>query len=182
MNDTRDKVTAMFIKADEKEDVQKLYQRLIAAFPGLALVRTSDASLLLQDTSLPGFKEFTFTVIAVSMVLSFMVILLAMYTTIFERTREIGILKSLGASKGFIVGMILKESVMICCLGLIFGTGASAIIRKSIIAAFPTVQVSMSMKDVLFACAMGLLGGTLGALYPAYKEARQDPVKALSYE
>ena len=69
-----------------------------------------------------------------------MVILLAMYTTIFERTREIGILKSLGASKGFIVGMILRESVMICCLGLIFGTGASAIIRRSIIAAFPPIQ------------------------------------------
>ena len=174
--------TAMFIKADEREDVQRIYQRLKASFPGLALVRTSDASLLLQDTSMPGFKEFTFTVILVSMVLSFMVVLLAMYTTIFERTREIGILKSLGASRGFIVGMILKESVMICCLGLIFGIGASVIIRKTIIAAFPTLQVSMSIKDVSFACAMGLVGGALGALYPAYKAARLDPVRALSYE
>ena len=182
MNGTPDKSTAMFIKADEREDVQRIYQRLKASFPGLALVRTSDASLLLQDTSMPGFKEFTFTVILVSMVLSFMVVLLAMYTTIFERTREIGILKSLGASRGFIVGMILKESVMICCLGLIFGIGASVIIRKTIIAAFPTLQVSMSIKDVSFACAMGLVGGALGALYPAYKAARLDPVRALSYE
>ncbi len=182
MNGTPDKATAMFIKADENDNVQNIYQRLKATFPGLALVRTSDASLLLQDTSLPGLKEFSLTVVLVSTILSFMVILLAMYTTIFERTREIGILKSLGASRGFIVAIILKESVIICCLGLMFGIGASAIIRKTITAAFPTLQVSMSAKDILFACAMGLVGGTLGALYPAYKAARQDPVRALSYE
>jgi len=131
---------------------------------------------------MPGFKEFLFTVILVSTLLSFMVILLAMYTTIFERTREIGILKSLGASRWFIVGMILKESVIICGFGVLFGAGASAVIRKAIIAAFPTMQVSMSARDLLFACAMGLGSGTLGAIYPAYKAARQDPVTALSYE
>ncbi len=181
LNGTPDKVTAIFIQAD-KGDLSLAYERLRVAFPGFAIIRTSDASLLLQDTSMPGFKEFLLTVILVSTLLSFMVILLAMYTTIFERTREIGILKSLGASRWFIVGMILKESVIICGFGVLFGAGASAVIRKAIIAAFPTMQVSMSARDLLFACAMGLGSGTLGAIYPAYKAARQDPVTALSYE
>ncbi len=182
MNGTPDKVSIMFIKASNGIDVQKVFANLQQAYPDLALVRASDPSLLLADTRMPGLKEFRFTLILVSMLLSFMVILLAMYTTIFERTREIGILKSLGASRGFIVSMILRESVMISCLGVLFGVGTSALIREAIIRAFPTLQVAMSLADILRGCLLGLLGGTLGALYPALKAARMDPVKALSYE
>ncbi len=182
MNETPDKVSILFIKAAQGADVERVFQSLSKTYAGYSIVRTSDPSLLLADTRLPGLKEFRFTIILVSMLLSFMVILLAMYTTIFERTREIGNLKSLGASRRFIISMILRESVMISCLGALFGTGASAIIRKLIVTAFPTLQVSMTVGDVARGCLLGLLGGTLGALYPAYKAARMDPVKALSYE
>jgi putative ABC transport system permease protein len=182
MNGTPDKVTIMFIKAQNGSDVAKVESELRAQYPDLGLVRTSDPSLLLADTRMPGLKEFRFTIILVSMLLSFMVILLAMYTTIFERTREIGILKAMGASQGFIISMILRESVMISCLGVLFGTGTSELIRMAIIRAFPTLQVAMSFGDIMRGCALGLAGGTLGALYPAYKAARMDPVKALSYE
>jgi putative ABC transport system permease protein len=182
LNGTPDKVTIVFVKAAPGADVDKAFQSMSRTYAGYSILRTSDPSFLLADTRFPGLKEFRFTIILVSMLLSFMVILLAMYTTIFERTREIGILKSLGASRRFIISMILRESVMISCLGALFGTGASAIIRKLIVAAFPTLQVSMTVADVTRGCLLGLAGGTLGALYPAYKAARMDPVKALSYE
>jgi putative ABC transport system permease protein len=116
------------------------------------------------------------------MLISFMVILLAMYTTIFERTREIGILKSLGASRAFVIGMVMRESVLICILGVLLGTGVSELIRKIITWRFPTLQVQMNLNEIAFACMLGLIAGLLGALYPAYKAARMDPVKALSYE
>jgi putative ABC transport system permease protein len=182
LNGTPNRVTIMFIKAVPGVDVNEVYKRLKATYPEMALLRADDPSLLMADTRMPGFKEFRFTLVLVSMLLSFMVILLAMYTTIFERTREIGILKSLGASRGFILTMILKESVMISCLGVLFGIGTSAIIRKIIVSAFPTLQVAMSMPEIVRGCILGLLGGALGSLYPAYKAARMDPVKALSYE
>jgi putative ABC transport system permease protein len=182
LNGTPDNATIMFIKAAAGANVQQVEQELRKTFPGYTLTSTRDASLLLTDTKLPGLKEFRFTIIFVSVLLSFMVILLAMYTTIFERTREIGILKSLGASRGFIVAMILKESAMICSLGVLLGIGISEVIRKVIVTAFPTLQVAMTPNDILYGCILGLLGGTLGALYPAYKAARMDPVRALSYE
>ncbi len=182
MNETPDKVTIMFIKAAAGTDVQKVFGDLKQRYPELAIVRTSDPTLLLADTRMPGLKEFRFTIVLVSMLLSFMVILLAMYTTIFERTREIGILKSMGASRSFIISMILRESVMISSLGVAFGTLTSELIREVIITAYPTLQVAMSFVDILRGCALGMVGGTLGALYPAYKAARMDPVKALSYE
>jgi putative ABC transport system permease protein len=182
LNGTPDKVTIMFIKAAPNANLEDVYQALHQKFPSNSILRASDPNLLLAETRLPGLNEFRMLVVFVSMLLSFMVILLAMYTTIFERTREIGILKSLGASRSFIVGMILKESAMICGLGALLGILVSEIIRVIIISRFPTLQVSMGMVDVLRGLLLGLLAGTLGALYPAYKAARMDPVKALSYE
>jgi putative ABC transport system permease protein len=179
---TSDRVTVMFAKADPKANADAVFAQLKKEFPHYSLLRASDPSLLLAETRLPGLKEFRATVIATSMLLSFMVILLAMYTTIFERTREIGILKSLGASRHFIVGMILKESVMICGLGAILGIFISEIIREIIYLTLPTLQVSMTFAELVKGLILGLIAGTLGALYPAYKAARMDPVKALSYE
>lgn len=182
LNGTPDNVTALFIKASPKANVQEVFQELRKRFPNYSILRASDTNSLLADTRLPFLKEFRITVVAISMLLSFMIILLAMYTTIFKRTREIGILKSLGASRSFIVSMILKESVMICCLGAILGIGISEIIRKVIITMRPTLQVSMNFHDLILGWTLGLLAGTLGAIYPAYKAARMDPVRALSYE
>jgi putative ABC transport system permease protein len=176
------KVTAIFIKAKPDANIEQVFGHLRDKFPGYALVRASDADHLMADMRLPLFNEFRTVVVLVSMLISFMVILLAMYTTIFERTREIGILKSLGASRRFIVGMILKESVMISGLGVLLGIGLSEIIRIIVIAKVPTLQVAMNYDDLIRGLVLGLVAGTLGALYPAYKAARMDPVKALSYE
>ena len=67
---------------------------------------------------------------------------------------------------------------------LLDGNGAKMrlLMSKLITSAFPTLQVDMSFSEVLRGCILGLVGGTLGALYPAYKAARMDPVQALSYE
>jgi putative ABC transport system permease protein len=179
---TPDRVTLMFMKAEPRSDVEKVFHELRQRFPSNSILQASDPNLLLADTRLPGLKEFRITLVVVSMLLSFMVILLAMYTTIFERTREIGILKSLGASRRFIIGMILKESAIICCLGALLGIGVSEIARKIIVSVFPTQPVAISLGNLILGMILGLLAGTMGAIYPAYKAARMDPVKALTYE
>lgn len=182
LNESPDKVTFFFIKAVPGADLAAVEAGLKSAFPGYEIRSTKDASMLLAGTKMPGLQALQVVVVLVSMLLGFMVILVVMYTTIFERTREIGILKSLGASRRFIVGMILKETAIISGLGVLFGSGASEIARKAITTAVPTLQVSMTLVQVLTACMLGLLGGTLGALYPAYKAAKMDPVRALTYE
>jgi len=182
MNAAPGKVTAVFIKADPEANIDEVHAALAEQFDGYSILRADDPNLMLAEARMPGLSEFRMLIVLVSMLLAFMIVLLAMYTTIFERTREIGILKSLGASKQFIVGMILKESVIICCLGVIFGILASEVIRVVIVARFPTLQVSMTLFDLGKGLVLGVLAGVLGALYPAYKAARMDPVQALSYE
>jgi putative ABC transport system permease protein len=182
LNASPDKVTAMFIKTAPGVNIEQKLQELTQKFPGYGLMRAEKADQLMASMNLPIIAEFRTTLILISMLLSFMVILLAMYTTIFERTREIGILKSLGASRRFIVGMILKESVIICSLGAFLGIAISEIVRKIVIMNHPTMQVSMTFGDLIMGVVFGLVAGALGSLYPAYKAARMDPVKALSYE
>jgi putative ABC transport system permease protein len=176
-----DKASLIFIKCRAKETVDPVFQQLQTAYHGYVITKTADLPLLMSEST-PFLKEFTFTIVCVSVLISFLVILLAMYTSIFERTREIGILKSMGASKGFIVGSILKESLLICCLGDLLGIGLSYGIRRIILVKFPTMQIEIPMDWLLYASLLGFLGGTLGSLYPALKAARQDAVVALSHE
>jgi putative ABC transport system permease protein len=182
MMGTPDKVSMVFIKAAPGADLKSLEAELRKVFTGYHLVTANDVQQLLEGTRIPMLKQFTSAVVLVSMLISFMVILLAMYTTIFERTREIGILKSLGASRAFVVAMVLRESVIICILGVILGTGISEVIRKAVTSAFPTLQVEMRLGQIAYCSLLGIIAGLLGATYPAYKAAKMDPVKALSYE
>jgi putative ABC transport system permease protein len=179
LNGTPDKVTIMFVKVKPGSDADAVLKSLHERYSGLNI---SDPATLKAESSMPGFKELQFTVTLVSGLIGFMVILMAMYSTIFERTREIGILKSLGASRKFIITMILRESAIICCAGVMLGIGVSVLIRMIIISSVPTLQVELGLWEMIKGIILGLLGGTLGALYPAYKAAQMDPVRALSYE
>ena len=72
---------------------------------------------LMTSSNLPGLGAFINVMIGIAVVIGFLVIFLSMYTTIIERTREIGVLKSLGASKGYIVQIVLSETTFSYVLG-----------------------------------------------------------------
>jgi len=109
------------------------------------------------------------------------VILLAMYTTVTERTRQIGILKSLGMSKPSIAWVIEQEAIIVSLLGVIVGVLLTLVARFAVMRV-TSLTIEVEPRWVIVALAVGLLGGTLGALYPALRAARQDAVDALSYE
>jgi putative ABC transport system permease protein len=121
-------------------------------------------------------------VTVISIVISFLVILLAMYTAIIERTKEIGILKSLGATKAYIVKLIMQESLVLCVLGVFVGFGLSFLVKYLMHVYMPMTTVELRASWMLYAALLGFVGGTLGSLYPAFRAARQDPIKALMYE
>jgi putative ABC transport system permease protein len=129
----------------------------------------------------PSLQTFIRVVITLAVIVSALVILLAMYTTVTERTRQIGVLKSLGASKGWIAGEIEKEALIISLLGVLAGFLASAG-GKLLIQKLTPIQVELDPVWLAYALVLGVVSGVLGALYPAVRAANQDPVKALSYE
>jgi putative ABC transport system permease protein len=105
-----------------------------------------------------------------------------MYTAVMERTREIGILKSMGASKTYIVNVILRETILLAIGGIIVGVLFSLLAKFGIDRRFPTMTVVVGGHWILYATVIAIIGAILGALYPAMKAARKDPIDALAYE
>ncbi|HZQ22044.1 MAG TPA: FtsX-like permease family protein [Terriglobales bacterium] len=137
---------------------------------------------MLNPGSYPGLSTFIKVVIGISVTIGFIVIFQAMYTAVMERTREIGILKSLGASKLYIVNVVLRETVMLAIAGIILGIAVSAAARVGLSSKLPTLRVIMTWGWILKATIIAIIGALLGALYPAYKAAQKDPIDALAYE
>jgi putative ABC transport system permease protein len=137
---------------------------------------------LMTPGNLPGFSTFINVVIGVAVCIGFIVTFQTMYTAVMERTREIGILKSLGASKGYIVQIILRETLLIAlmgvALGIVFSLGTAEGIRHK----FPTLRILITYRWMLRAAVIAFAGALMGAVYPAIKAAQKDPVDALAYE
>jgi putative ABC transport system permease protein len=105
-----------------------------------------------------------------------------MYTTVIERTREIGVLKSLGASKSYIVRVILSETTLLCLAGSVAGVFLSFALRSIIHALHPSLPIQITSAWIVRAGLIAIAGGLLGACYPAWLASRKDPVEALAYE
>jgi putative ABC transport system permease protein len=135
-----------------------------------------------MQSNMVGLKQFKKALTGMAVVISFLVVLLAMYTTIIERTREIGILRAIGASQSKVVQLVVAESALICVAGVVAGMGLAVAGRFYLPQVFPTLTVTLTREWALIAGALGLIGGLLGSFYPALKAARMDPVQALNFE
>lgn len=141
-----------------------------------------DYMSMMTPEHLPGFNIALNTVIAIAVIVGFLVIFQSMYTAVMERTREIGILKSLGASKLYVVNLVLREAVMVAAAGIVVGILLTEALKLGMGVRFPTIPFLVSNQWRLQATLIALVGSMLGALYPAWKAASKDPIDALAYE
>ena len=149
-------------------------------FPQDQLVFTRDLPEI-YASGVPALNVFIKVVVGVAAAISMLVILLAMYTTVTERTRQIGILKSLGMSKTAIAWVIEQEAIIVSVLGVAVGVLLTLLARAAVMRT-TSLTIEIEPRWVLIALGVGILGGSIGALYPALRAARQDAVDALSYE
>jgi putative ABC transport system permease protein len=106
-----------------------------------------------------------------------------MYTAVIERTREIGILKALGAKPFTIVNMLVREAVVLAMTGCVIGIFLSFVVRQAISNFMPASLTVIPVPEWWpKAAAIALTGALLGAIYPGLKAARQDAIEALAYE
>lgn len=175
-----DKCTWIYVKVKNPEQAVEVARRINQQLEGNKIQLTRDIVTNIEK-SIPYLGVFLRTLVALSAFVSMLVVMLAMYTTITERTREIGILKALGASRGFIVGEIEKEAVLISVGGVVAGFLVSFLAAYLIKRAYG-LPFEYTLTWGLTAAFIGLLGGALGALYPAVRAANLDAVSALSYE
>lgn len=177
-----DKASVFFMKLTEPHRTSGVIAEMRQFFPKYEIRPLKDFLSLMTSSSLPGLDAFINSMISIAVVIGFLVIFLSMYTTILERTREIGVLKALGASKAYIARTILSESTLVCFAGIVAGIGLSFGIRKVMVGLFPTVTILITGDWILRAALIAIIGGLAGAAYPAWLATRKDPLEALSYE
>jgi putative ABC transport system permease protein len=177
-----DKASIFLVKCTRPEHADDVIEEMKATFPTYPVRPLKDFMTLMTSTNIPALQTFINSMIALAVSIGLLVIFLTMYTTVLERTRDIGVLKSLGASKLMIVRSLLTETTLLCLFGIAAGIGLSYLVRAGFLALFPTLSILITPEWLIRAAFISLVGAVLGASYPAWLASRKDPVEALTYD
>jgi putative ABC transport system permease protein len=182
--DAGDKVSLFYIKCDNPASDDKVIAEIRATrgFENNTLTTVDSWLDQMTPNNIPGFNLALRVVTAIAVIIGFLVIFQSMYTAVLERTREIGILKSMGASKLTIVSVVLRECGLLAIAGVLVGIAGTYGVRFLIMHFFPTQTFEVTGVWLIQAALIAFVGSVCGALYPAWMAARKDPIDALAYE
>jgi len=175
-------VSNVYVKLDNPANTATVKADLEKALATYKVDSIEEFVSLFSTNSVPYIEAFTRVVIGIAVLIGFLVVCLSMYTAVLERTREIGILKALGASPGYIVGILLRETIVLALAGTVVGifmTYGTRSLLAAFAASFPQ-EIVPEWYPVVTGIALG--GSIVGALYPGLRAARQDAIEALAYD
>jgi putative ABC transport system permease protein len=178
------KASLIYLKSDNPANDAQIIKE-VHGTKGLENYRIqtmADLIALYTPSKFPGFDLALNVVITIAVVVGFLVIFQSMYTAVLERTREIGILKSMGAAKATIIGVVLRETAMLAIAGVVVGIACTYGVRELLHIKFATFAFEMTAPWIGWGALIAFGGALCGALYPAWMAARKDPIDALAYE
>jgi putative ABC transport system permease protein len=183
LDSSSNKVSQIYVKVDNPAHINSVLNELRRDLQNYKIDTMQYWISMFNAGQIQGIKEFTVVVASIGVVIGFAVVCLSMYMAVLQRTREIGILKSLGASKGFILGIVLVEALLLglggTLLGIVFSFGSRWLIATLVPA---SIQMAIVPSWWPIAGLITLFGAALGALYPGLSAAGHDPIEALAYE
>jgi putative ABC transport system permease protein len=176
-------LSQIYVKVARPDQTQAVVGELKNLLPNYPIYTIEEFTSLLTVNSLALLRNFIGVVIAIGLIVGFIVVSMAMYTAVLERTREIGILRSLGASSVTIFSLLLKETLVVALVGSVAGIALTYLARWAI----EHVGRSGLTQEIVYgwwpiAVLVAVTGSILGTLMPAVKAIRQDVVQALAYE
>jgi putative ABC transport system permease protein len=183
MDSVDHKVTQVYIRLDNPANADAVLKDLKEKLPNYTIFTMADYMGMFGLSALPGVLPFLSVMIGLGVFSGAICVCLSMYMAILQRTREIGILKSLGASKAFILGVIEAEAALLGLGGTIVGILLS-ILAWWLINTFVPSSLPVILKLWWWPIAAGIaiISAMLGALYPGFRAAAHDPIEALAYE
>lgn len=176
------KVSMVYVKLDDPANTTATVAALKELLPDYNIYAMEEFVSLFTVSSVPLLENFTKIVIAITAIGGFLVVFQSMYMAVLERTREIGILKAMGATPAYIVGILLREAAVLALAGTFIGI-LMTYGTRALMAAFAPNFPQMIVPDWYLTAALIAVGGSLlGAMYPGWKAARQDAIEALAYD
>jgi ABC-type antimicrobial peptide transport system permease subunit len=169
------------MEGDVSDENTAALEEALADFPN-AKVQTREEFIENQISGLNAILNVLYVLLALSVLVSLFGIVNTLVLTVFERTREIGMLRAIGMTRRQVRRMIRHESVITALIGAVLGILLGVVLAVILIArvefidfAFPTTQI------VVFVVA-AVLVGIVAAVFPARRAARLDPLEAIAYE
>lgn len=175
-----EKCSIYLVKCQDAAEQEQVAQQIIKRYPDLRVVFTRDLPLLFSH-GYAGLNTFLNVIAALASIISLLIISMTMYSSVMERTHQIGILKSLGASKRFIALVFVQESLLITGIGIVGGI----LITLTVIffaGKYSAAKIDLDWAAIGQAILGGLLGGLVGALYPAIHAAKLDAIDAINHD
>jgi putative ABC transport system permease protein len=191
LTESQGTVTSILVKVDDPNNVDSVSAEITALFPGTRVVTPSNivaqASQLLNTLTL-----FFATIGVVALVAGSFGVINTMLISVFERTKEIGTMKAIGAQQMTVLKMFVIEAAIIGCLGGIIGLAvgglSSFLLSELPMRALPTIGrlparifPALTFENLSLSFVLGFATGTLAGLYPAWRAARMKTVEALRH-
>ncbi len=180
---TEGKISQIYLKLDNPANTDAVVADLKDRFPEYSIFSIQEWIDFTSVDQIPAVGIFVEVIEGIGIFTGLFVVSLSMYMAVLQRTREIGILKSLGATKGFVMSLILWEAALMGVGGTIAGIALS-FAAKAALDHFVAASLPMAIVGSWWPRALGIALGSaiLGAVYPGMIAVRQDPIEALSYE
>jgi putative ABC transport system permease protein len=190
LTDNEGKISAVYLKLADPSKADAFVKNLrmeLNGSPdpeaGYKIYTVEEFTSQLNVNSVAMLKDFIYVVIGIASIVGFIVVFMAMYTAVLERTREIGILKAVGAGPGYILRILFRETLMLAIIGTVIGIGLTYGTQWLMAHAVPATLVQETVyKWWPIAAAIAITGAMIGAVVPAIRAVKQDATEALSYE
>ena len=176
-------LTVIWVKLDDPKVADQVADQLKGALGNDQIYSINELMDAYSISNVGMLKDFIWVVITVAMIVGFIVVFMAMYTAVLERTREIGIIKAVGGSSGLVLSILLRETVLLAVLGTLTGIvltyGAQWMMKH--------FEPGSLVQETVYAWwpiagAIAIVGSMLGAVVPGIRAVQQDVTEALSYE
>jgi putative ABC transport system permease protein len=165
----------------ESEANQAVLDDALADFPN-AKAQDRQAFIDNQISGLSSVLNILYVLLALSVIVSLFGIVNTLVLTVFERTREIGMLRAIGMTRRQVRRMIRHESVITALIGAAIGIVLGIVLAALLIARVDFIDFSLPVAQLVVFAIAAILVGIIAAIFPARRAAKLNPLEALQYE